>query len=50
VERVDQPKRDLRSLGLVVFAAAVLATAALVWLGVSDTQWPRWLLVLTTVL
>lgn len=49
MKRLDRPERDLRRVGLAVFIAAVLGTAALVWLGMSNTPWPRWLLALTTV-
>lgn len=35
--------------GLVVFALAVVGTAAMITMGVFGIPWPKWLLALTTV-
>lgn len=36
-------------VGLVVFALAVVGTAAMITMGVFGIPWPKWLLALTTV-
>jgi hypothetical protein len=46
-------KTDIRStqfLGRIAFGLAVLLTAILVTMGITGTQWPKWLLALTAVL
>lgn len=40
----------LGQIGVGVFFLGVVITALMIWMGVSGTPWPRWLIALTTVL
>ncbi|HET7674617.1 MAG TPA: hypothetical protein VFL54_03745 [Gammaproteobacteria bacterium] len=40
----------LGQVGVAAFFLGVVVTALMIWMGVSGTPWPRWLIDLTTVL
>lgn len=46
----DVEQRDLGRVGLAVFVVALALTGTMVWMGIADVQWPKWLLALTTLL
>jgi hypothetical protein len=42
--------KGMNDIAAVVFLGAIALTAALIWLGIGNHPWPKWLLALTTFL
>lgn len=40
----------LGQVGVTAFFLGIILTALMIWMGVTGTQWPGWLIALTTVL